>query len=499
MIDYPEIPLPLLNLQGEVAVSNIRSSLTNGMVEQNSRYGAKLKTYTANWKLSQAEFFIFEEWFSDTLKGGVLTFEMDGVGDGEIDLQPFRFVEGTFSSSITGGRFYNVQATIESLLPGNALVNAVLPVPMWERLLIDPVSDQELTLGHRNSILVSRPADGDTRTLRVFPPNDATQYIYFGIRNFGDGETLITSADVDPMPPDPVFSFPTSLPLPDMGMVDRGERRTGRIEMDSGHPRQWVEWDTTRKSYIAMWTLTLDQLKDFQDFYFFSLRNGTLRFLIEIPGTGDFSAKAVRFVGGTYQEAYLAGDYWQVSAEMEQVVDQTVFPSNAQPYGLYYSPSVTVNANRKIKAADANKFFIVNPDEGQTISLHISSQEIEFGILKTGPGNVLITRGPFIVDVGEIPSDASGQVILPAAFTLKNTINDIGAIPGDTTGQSILTTTFNLVSVIEDIGAVPGDSSGQTVLPTTMSILDVLVDTGEVPPDNSGQSFKPTTFTLDIP
>lgn len=497
MISYPAIPLPQTQFAGDVIAPVIRTDVTNGLVEQDSRYAAKLKTYSATWDLTEDEFVTFEEWFSETLVGGVLTFGMFGVSTTAVELQPFRFVGGVYQGSKRAGLGYAVSATIESLLPGNAPANRVPPVAPWLRLVIDPIGDQLLTLSHRNAQIATRPTDGNTRTLRIFPPTDPTQYIYFGIQNFGEGDTLITSLDVDPIPLDPVYPFP-DLPQVQAGFVDAGERRVARLNMDSGHPRQWVEWDTTRKNYTATWIFTLDQLLTFQAFFFVTLKSGTLKFTMELPVDGQFIEVPVRFIGGTYKEAYDAGDFWLVSAQLEREVDQTVFPSVNQPYGRYYSPTVNVTVNRRIFLVDTDKFFIVNPAEGQTISLHIGTHETEFGLMVIGLGNVLITRGPFIRDIGSL-EDSGHTSYLKPAFELHNSLRDLGVVTTDYAATSFLNPALELLDVLEELGALGTDYAVAAYGTPAFELLVVLEELGTIGTDYAATAYQNPIFELVIP
>jgi hypothetical protein len=163
---------------------------------------------------------------------------------------------------------------------------------------------------------------------------------------------------------------------------------------------------------------------------------------------------------------------------------------------MYYGPTVNVTANRKMLDAQG-KFFIVNPDEGQTISLHIYSTTPEFGLLIKGLGNVLITRTPFIVDLGTLNDSGFGEFGKPS-FTLRDTIRDIGTLSGDIGAGEFLKTGFSLVSVIEDLGTLAGDSGSGPFLTTKFEILEVLVDAGTLTDTGAGQFGKPA-FSLVIP
>lgn len=498
MIDYPaNLPQPSTSLSADVETPTIRTDLQTGLVEQQGRYSTGLETYRATWVFSADELLIFENWVADTLAGGVLVFGLALPDDGAYSVQPVRFVGGTYQVSHKSALWFTVTATVEHLTNNPAPSNRTPALPQWLRLAVDPAVSQVLGVSHRNALLTVRPDEGSTTTLRIFPPTDPTQYIYFGIDNQGDGETLITSQDVDPLFPEAVPGFPGSLPAVNQSFGVDAARRTSRLEMESGHPRQYAASVATRKTYQVEWEFSLAQLKTFQDFFFITLKSGAIPFTLTLPVDGSFIPVPVRFVGGRYSETYVPVDRFKVAATVERVVDQTVTPPGWQPYPLFYGPNVNVTANRKVAAGDAGKFFIVNPDEGQTINLHIYANKIEFGLLVKGLGNVLITRGPFILDIGTLADSGAGEFLKPS-FTLRDTIRDIGTLPGDIGSGEFLKTSFSLVSVIEDLGTLAGDSGSGAFLTTGMEILEVLVDAGTLTDTGAGSFGKPA-ITLQIP
>lgn len=499
MIDYPEnLPQPSTSLSANAETPTVRTDIDNGLVEQFGRFATVREDYSATWVLSEAELVIFEEWFNETLVGGVLIFGMMLPEDDGYSIQPVRFTGGTYEASHKGGMFWNVTARFEKMIVSDAPANRTLPIPQWLRLAVDPTISQNLTLAHRNALLTVRPDDGSQTTLRIYPPTDETQYIYFGINNQGDGETLITSEDVDPLPPEAVPSWPGSLPNVNQSFRLAAKRNAARLEFDSGHTRQYAQGDATTKGQDVDWNFTLEQLQTFRDFFYVTLKAGSLPFWLTLPVDGQFIPVPVRFVGGRYSESYIFHDTFRVSGRVERIVDQTVLPTVERPFPMYYGPTVNVTANRKMLDAQG-KFFIVNPDEGQTISLHIYATTPEFGLLIKGLGNVLITRGPFIVDIGATPADSMGTVFAPPVFTLRDTIRDIGVVPSDAMGTTFALPIFDLVSVIEDIGTVPPDAMGTTFANPTLEVLEVLVDVGTVPPDSMGTTFANPIIILDIP
>lgn len=497
MIDYPEnLPQPSTSLSADAETPTIRTDIDNGLVEQFGRFATGREDYSATWVLSEAELAIFEEWFNETLVGGVLIFGMMLPEDDGYSIQPVRFVGGEYAVAHKGSFFWTVAAQIEKMIVSVAPANRTLPIPQWLRLAVDPTISQNLTLAHRNALLTVRPDDGSTTTLRIYPPTDETQYIYFGINNQGDGETLITSEDVDPLPPEAVPDWPGSLPNVNQSFRLTGERKAARLELDSGHTRQYAQADATSKAHDVDWTFTLGQLQTFQDFFYVTLKAGSLPFWLTLPVDGQFIPVRVRFIGGRYQESYIFHDTFRVSARVERIVDQTVLPTPERPYPMYYGPTVNVIANRKMLDAQG-KFFIVNPAEGQTISLHIYDATPEFGLLVKGLGNVLITRGPFVLDIGTLTDGAGGEYPKPS-FSLRDTILDIGTIPGDLGAGEFLKTSFSLVSTIEDLGTLAGDSGSGSFLTTGVEILEVLVDAGTLTDGGHGEYLKPA-ISLVIP
>ncbi len=499
MIDYPaNLPQPSTSLSGDAETPTIRTDLQTGLVEQHGRYSTGLETYRATWVLSADELLTFENWVADTLAGGVLVFGLALPDDGAYSVQPVRFVGGTYQVSHKSALWFNVTATLEHLTNNPAPSNRTPALPQWLRLAVDPAESQVLGVSHRNALLTVRPDEGSTTTLRVFPPTDPTQYIYFGIDNQGDGETLITSQDVDPIFPEAVPGFPGTLPAVNQAFNVDAARRTSRLEMESGHPRQYAASGATRKTYQVEWEFSLAQLKTFQDFFFITLKSGAIPFTLTLPVDGQFISVPVRFVGGRYSETYSPVDRFKVAATVERVVSQTVTPPGWQPYPLFYGPNVNVTANRKVSAADAGKFFIVNPAEGQTINLHIYANKIEFGLLVKGLGNVLITRGPFILDIGSIGDDGAGVFNAPT-FELRDTIRDIGTLPGDAGTGAFALQSFELLSVVNDIGTLTGDAGNGVFGQHAFELKTVLEDLGALTGDNGTGTFNQQSFELVIP
>ncbi len=496
MIDYPaNLPQPGTSFSGEAQTPTIRTDLRTGLIEQQGRFSTGLETFRAQWTLSQAELVIFEEWFAEDLAGGVLVFGLLLPDDGAYSAQPVRFVGGNYEVSHKGGLWWNVNATLELLTLRDAPSNRTLVVPQFLRLAVDEALSQILTLAHRNALLTVRPAVGNTTTLRVLPPTDATAYIYFGIDNQGLGETLITSADFSPLIPESIQAFPLTLPNVNTSFAFRGERRAIRAEMDSGHPRQFSASKSTRKTYQVEWEFSLAQLQTFQDFFFITLKSGAKAFTLTLPVDGSFIPIPVRFVGGKYSESYVATDRFKLGATVEEIIAQTVLPSEANPYPLYYSPTVNVTANRKIQAGDAGKFFIVNPDVGETISLHIYSRLIEFGLLVKGLGNVLITRGPFIAAV-DGSTDYAATAYLKPAFEIRDTILDLAGIPTDYAAGVYPKPSLNLLSVVKDVGVVPRDDAAAPYLQPLVELKVVLKDIGTLATDYAATTYLKPLFDL---
>ena len=495
MISYPtNFPQPSTTLSGDSETPVVRTDLDNGLVEQFGRFATGRETYNLQWTLSNAEFVIFEEWFNQTLVGGVLIFGLTLPDAGAYSVQPVRFVGGTYSTSHKSALWWTVTARVEKMFVTVAPTNRTLPIPQWLRLAVDPTISQNLTLAHRNAILTVRPGVGSQTTLRIYPPTDPTQYIYFGINNQGLGETLITSEAVAPIPSEAVPSWPA---LPGVNQAFRldAKRNAHRLEMDSGHTRQFADADFTVKGYEVEWDFTLAQLQTFQDFFFVTLKSGSLIFWLTLPVDGQFIPVRVRFVGGVYQESYIFHNTFRVSATLDRIVDQTVTPPEDRPYPVFYSPTVNVTVNRKIAAGDAGKLFVVNPAAGQTISLHIYAQLIEFGLLIVGTGNVLITRGPFLVNLGSLADTGTGA-FKPVTFELRDTIRVLGTLEADTAGGVFGPVIFELKSFIRGIGTLEADTAAGSFSSAKFELITTLEDIGTLDPDTSAGVFSPVTFEL---
>jgi hypothetical protein len=499
MIDIPEIlAFPSTNFNGDAATSVVRTSIEKGLIEQEGRFSNGLETFSANWVLSAAEFAIFEEFFNETLAGGVLTFGLPlPDGDG-YEAKPCRFVGGVYNASHRQALWYDVSARIEHLSLNNAPANRTPAVPVFMRMAVDPMASQTLTLSHRNGLLTVRPTSGNTTTLRIFPPIDATQYIYFGINNQGLGDTLITSQDVDPIPPVVIPDFPADFPAVNNNFAQDAERIVQRVQMDSGHPRQITGSETTVASYQVEWEFSLEELKDFQEFFYVTLKSGGLPFNLTLPVDGSFIPVVVRIAEGKFRESYVPVDRWKVSCTLDRIVNQTIAPATERPYPLYYSPTVNVNANLKVRTADANKFFVLTPDEGQTINLHIGPRLLEFGVLIKGLGNVLITRAPFVYDVGSFDDSAHTSYLKPA-FELHNSLRDLGVVATDYAATVYQKPAFELIAVIEDIGTLATDFAATAYGKPAFDLLAVLEDVGTVETDFAATTYQKPIFEITIP
>lgn len=493
MIDYPDIPLPSTNFGDRIEVTTLRTGMKTGLIRKRPRFATGLRTVRVTWVLTLAELATFEDWHANDLSGGVLVFEIPW------DVAPdraYRFTEGRYDIRKDHAKA-TVTANLEVLETKDANASTVLPVPAWKRLVIDPTTGQQLTLSHRNALLTVRPDAGDTTTLRVFNPTSPDYYIYFGIKNLGDGDTLITSVDADPPVVLPAASWPTSLPLPLSGFGEDTERPVARLEMDSGHTRQVQRFDASVKSYSVAWDMDETQVQTFETFYHTTLRSGARQFTITLPVDGVYLAVPCRFEAG-YATQYRDINRFRVTATLDRVLAQSETPSTWTPYGLYYRPVENVSVNTLVQSDDAGKFYIVYAASGQTVSLHIGSNEIEFGILLTGPGSVRITREPF---VHTLPGDGAGGIIMPPALELESVVVDLGGLPEeDGAGSSLLPPVLELESVVVDIGeSLENDLASSSINVPTFIIDEVLADVGALAGDNAGSNIEKPSLTLDIP
>ena len=496
MIEFPEtLPQPSTSFSGDISTPTFRTGLDNGLVSQYGRFSTKLETFGLSWEFSQEEFVIFEEWFNETLSGGVLVWNMLLPSGGGYSVRPVRFVGGQYQASHKSALWFTVSAQVECLGLTDVAPNRTLPVPQWLRLAIDPAVSQVLTFAHRNASLTVRPDSGSLTTLRISPPVDESQLIYFGINNKGLGDTLITSQDVPTVLPEAIPSFPGNLPNINQTFSFDAKRKATRIEMDSGHPRQYGELETTIRTYQVEWDFSLEELQNFQDFFFVTLKSGSATFTITLPVDGLFISVPVRFVGGKYSESYLPVNTFKVSGVLERIVDQTVVASKASPYPLFYTPKVIVSENRKVTNSDAGKLLIVAPNAGRTISLHIGSLQIEFGLLVKGLGNVLITRGPFINYVGNYVDFADSSYRKPT-FELRDSQRIVSGLESDFATSSYLKPTFELFSTLEDIGSVGSDSSSSAYGIPTWEMKVVLKNIGTLDADFAASSYLKPSFEL---
>lgn len=500
MIDYPtNLPQPTDSLTGESVTPVIRTDQDTGLLVQEGRFATGRDTYDLSWKLSQEEVVIFEEWFNETLSGGQLLFALTMTVDGGLEEVPARFIGGNYRINHDGALWFNVGASVEVMFVSSAAPNRTPSVPPWFRLELDEALSQTLGTGFRNALLITRPTEGNITTFRVPPPTDETQWIYFGVQNFGAGEVLITSEDTDPLPTYSPPNFPGTLPAVNIAFSEAANRGAERLEMDGGHPRQWSRFETTTRKYSASWDFDLDQLQEFRDFFFTTLQGGARHFFLQLPVDGQFFEVPVRFIGGKFEESYVPHNRFKVTGQLERVVAQTVLPSELRPYPLYHAPAVTVTANRKVLSGDAFKMFNVFPDEGQTINLHIYDGEFEFGVTVKGLGNVLITRGPFVVDLGSIGSDSAGALSVAPTLELRDSILVIGSIGEDVSGVAHETPILSLISAIENIGSIATEVNGVVSKTPDLQLLDVLLDIGSIGTDTIGTTSNTPTLILDIP
>jgi hypothetical protein len=226
-----------------------------------------------------------------------------------------------------------------------------------------------------------------------------------------------------------------------------------------------------------------------------------MHFFITLPVDGQFFSVPVRFIGGKFNESYVPHNRFKVTAQLERVVAQTVIPSSERPYPLYYAPTVAVYANRKIVDADQLKMFEVYPAEGQTISLHIYARTFEIGITVKGLGNVLITRGPFVLDIGTFVEPLQGVFFKPT-LELRDTIRDIGMLTADEVSGTFYKPVVELKSTERDIGTLTPETLAGTFYKPVVEILEVLVDVSAlvtVPNDATTGTFYKPTIELVIP
>lgn len=497
MIAYPvNFPQPSISLTSETVASNLRSGQTNGLIEQVARFSTALETYNSTWEVSKEELLTFENWFNENLVGGVLVFGLVLPDDGAYSVKPVRFIGGAYQVSHKGNLWYSISAQFEHLRVTKTSAIRNPTIPNFLRLEVDPVKSQNLTKAYFNSSLTTRALSGSQTTLRIYPPTNPSQYILFGLRNSGNGDTLITSVNVDPFPTPPIVDWPLNLPNINTQVLQTSKRRVVRTEMESGHVRQFLDSDLTQNSFTVEWEFTLTQLKTFQDFFFVSLKAGEYAMSLKMPVDGGFVSTAVRFVGGKFSESYFGKSMFKVAATLERVVSQTVNASSETPYPIFYAPKVGISRNTKLLAADAGKLFVVNPTEGQTISLHISNLNIEFGLLVIGLGNVLVTRGGFIESLSG--SDSAGGFYGKPAFSLASVIFDIGQIQNDLGSGIYNLPSFELISVVNNLGNLESDVAASSYSKPSFEIKTVQVDLGTLSSDFASSSYNKPIFELII-
>lgn len=453
-ITIEDITKPGVNFSGSVATPVIRTDIENGLIEQEGRFSTGTEIYNVEWTFSTWELSIFEDWFANDIAGGAFVFNLWLPDAWSYSMQPVRFVGGQYSIAHKGALWWVVSARVEKMLVNAAPAARTPPIPQWVRLNL-PITSQDLTLGHRNAVLTVNPAKGSQTALRIYPPTDATQYIYFGLSNQGKGETLITSQDVEPLPPEPVPVWPDGMPGINQDFKSDSKRRYVRVDMESGQARQFQADETTIKGYDVEFTFSPQQLKAFQDFFFITLKAGSVPFMLPLPVDGNFFPVLVRFVGGTYEETYIFNDTFKVSAKLDRIPDQTVTPPQYQPWPVFYSPTEYIDENANIYNKNG-EFFIVNPAAGETISLYIHKFKLEFGIMVIGLGNVRIARAVFGKDAG------LSNFVKPS-FNLAETADVI--LDSDLSKSSFGKPSLVTTEVMNDVGGLNDDAPAPFLKP----------------------------------
>jgi hypothetical protein len=505
ILPYPsQLPEPSVSFFGSAETSVLRTSGDNGLAVQEPRFSTNLTTYGVEWIVTQLELAFFEQWFGDTLLGGVLVFSLDIPEGGSVVPTAVRFVGGDYRVGHREAQWFTLSARVEKLGLNPAFLNRTPVVPSWRRLRVDPAEAQKLTLAYRNALLVVRPDDGSQTALRIPPPLNPSSYVYFGVDNQGEGETLITSEGEPPITGSGSVSFPAGLPgvTSDFQLV--ASREAARVEMDSGHPRQYANADTASKLYRVAWEFTVAQLHEFQVFFFQTLEGSSRSFFLRLPVDGLFAEVQVRFLDGEFGFNYLPDGTFKVVAILERVVNQTVAPPAHRPFPLYYAPSVEVTQNTKVSANDAMKFFIVNAPQGETVNLHIYQNMIEFGVLSVGLGNVLITRGPFLLNLGNLGPEEANSSFNKPFVGLLDTIVSLGEVGNEEAESLFLKPFVGLLDTIVPLGNVAqfGEEIAESSFREPYSELKrVLLPIGDVTDDddNATSEFKKPHVTLEIP
>lgn len=498
MITYPDtIPQPSITFAGDAETPTIRTDIETGLIEQEGRFSTGRESFRLSWRMSATELAAFEEWFAETLAGGVLVFGLALPEDGAYSLQPCRFVGGKYDFHHASALWFDVSAAVECLTVRNAPAQRTPPVPQYVRLTLDPVADQTLTLSHRNALLTARPALGSQTTLRIYPPTDETAWTFFGLRNMGAGETLITSDSVDPLPPPVLVDFPDTLPAVNQTFAAEASRRVTRLEMESGHPRQISASKSTQKTYHVDWEFSLDELQTFQTFFFVTLASGSAPFRLTLPVDGAFVPVTVRFVDGRYSEDYQHPDRFRVTADVDAITAQTVIPTTERPYPVFYAPTVAVTGTRRFAPADAGALLVFNPAAGETVAFHISSGTPEFGVLNKGLGQVLITRAPLVVALGSIGNEAAGVAFTRPDLSCVNTLHALGSVTPDAAGVGFRVPPLSLVVVLRALGSLAPDAAGLLFPIPSLELKTVLNPVGTIANESAGLSFPLPTITLD--
>jgi hypothetical protein len=117
--------------------------------------------------------------------------------------------------------------------------------------------------------------------------------------------------------------WPSTLPKPNQNLSGDVRSQVVRTQMESGRTRQFSRFGNQEKGDNLTWTFTDAQFVEFQTFFRDTLAGGTFWFELPYPdGAGGFTTQTVRFVGGTFSRSYLAHLHWQVSAAIEQDIEE---------------------------------------------------------------------------------------------------------------------------------------------------------------------------------
>lgn len=112
-----EVGLPSSESYGDTyEETRSRTEMDTGSPRMRNKMRTAPRLFDVSWKLTQADYQAFDSWFQDTIKGGLMEFDIQLLDDTE-DLVWYtaRFVDGTYTATIDAWDNWIVSGTVRAL------------------------------------------------------------------------------------------------------------------------------------------------------------------------------------------------------------------------------------------------------------------------------------------------------------------------------------------------------------------------------------------------